>query len=916
MANFSDASEVRLRLTEDLPAGLTYATLSHCWGGADSKIPCLTTENYDDYLRHIVVASLPKVFRDAIALSRRLDIQFLWIDSLCIIQNSQHDWLEQAAIMGEVYQGSYLNIAATRSSDPSVGLFQQRNSLLATPLRVGIRDANAQPKALSRQQRLDDSCYELVDGTTLKIAIPQLPVKYSETKVDLNSVLGNNNGDFCPHGVDFALSAKNIQLHGDSLHAELRTISGEWTHSTICLRGLPGVSDKLPDVVQSFTLQRSSTLTITSPLVDETWEKICVDLDQYVGKENGQFTQKGQKLSEGARNLSLSGKCLSADLQNSDGEWQQMSLDIRTILSNLPETQYSISENDRDTETIFYDVGSDYYAQWTLEVTRAILCSRGWVIQERLLAPRVLHFGKQQLYFECVESRSVEQNPGLEIDCRQPAARHSRMDFKAWDVFSSDLIVEPTSRRLGVNYVWASAKAMFGRANLSFQKPALATHENVYSNAMSMCYGEDSWIPTHPLIRYWSAILISYSAARLTYEQDRLLAIAGVAKILSQRTAIGYVAGLWRYQLPRQLLWNNHRHAQLAEEDFKEEMHETSYIAPSWSPLSCAALLGSRGTTLDPLLETKGAMDLIKVIDTDVKGVLAQDEPVFGRIKDCRLRLRGRLLPVSLNMSAWPEGENRSKNLIQYWAGSTRQPPMGSVFLVPVLFTRWNERLPPSTANSLLLESTELAGVFRRVGVARLSSRCSLKDVVPQLYAAQNTYYEDEDDDADTEGEAMLEDLEHLPANPTSQPPRPNPQQELADARREMIGGSFWSSQLEALQKRAAGKSVSSTTQPATNEKLEKAAKQLSLLQAAMRATNAESAGKPGGKIVINPKEMQESMKQDMGMDVTVVQRRTMWTQKPVTMLKPKAAVGEHFYLRYEDDEDTARYGHFVFEII
>src|SRR5437762_6223654 len=78
------------RLVETLGGAGQYATLSHCWG----KVPLLTTTlaTLDDRLRDIPLNLLPQTFRDAVLLTRKFKLQYLWIDSLCIIQDSRSDW--------------------------------------------------------------------------------------------------------------------------------------------------------------------------------------------------------------------------------------------------------------------------------------------------------------------------------------------------------------------------------------------------------------------------------------------------------------------------------------------------------------------------------------------------------------------------------------------------------------------------------------------------------------------------------------------------------------------------------------------------------------------------------------------------------------------------------------------------------
>jgi Heterokaryon incompatibility protein (HET) len=101
-----------------------WVCLSHRWG---SKRPsCLTTgKNYEEQLQGISLEAVPQTFQDAIAFTRRLGFQFIWIDSLCIIQDSDEDWRKESSRMADYYGGAVLTISATGSVDSDSGLFNQ-----------------------------------------------------------------------------------------------------------------------------------------------------------------------------------------------------------------------------------------------------------------------------------------------------------------------------------------------------------------------------------------------------------------------------------------------------------------------------------------------------------------------------------------------------------------------------------------------------------------------------------------------------------------------------------------------------------------------------------------------------------------------------------------------------------------------
>ena len=104
-------------------SGLTggYAALSHCWG--ISPIIKTTKASFDTFTKCIETEKLSRVFRDAVSVTRGLGLRYLWIDSLCIIQDDAGDWKAEAANMAQVYSRAFVTIAACAASDGSWGLF-------------------------------------------------------------------------------------------------------------------------------------------------------------------------------------------------------------------------------------------------------------------------------------------------------------------------------------------------------------------------------------------------------------------------------------------------------------------------------------------------------------------------------------------------------------------------------------------------------------------------------------------------------------------------------------------------------------------------------------------------------------------------------------------------------------------------
>ena len=90
----------------------------------------------EEFLAGIPSRELPHTFQDAITVARRLQIRYLWIDSLCILQDSQEDWDHESVQMHHVYGNAYVTLAADDSRDSSQGLFRGRHPSLVTPTIV------------------------------------------------------------------------------------------------------------------------------------------------------------------------------------------------------------------------------------------------------------------------------------------------------------------------------------------------------------------------------------------------------------------------------------------------------------------------------------------------------------------------------------------------------------------------------------------------------------------------------------------------------------------------------------------------------------------------------------------------------------------------------------------------------------
>ena len=213
------------------------------------------------------------------------------------------------------------------------------------------------------------------------------------------------------------------------------------------------------------------------------------------------------------------------------------------------------------------------------EFNGAPLLQRAWVVQERLLPPRVLHFGARQLLWECRSSFATEVLPrGVPASLLGKNARFKMLDgFRASD--------DP---------FWAH--------------------------------------------RFWNNVVETFSACLLTQPGDKLIAMAGMAQVLTPILGSAYVAGLWRQHLIPSLLWRR------ASTPYRTT--RPAYRAPSFS----WAAIDGRVFTFE-YFAIADAQPLVEVLD--VRLTYATDD-VFGPVTGGYLRLRGRLGRLRLR---WAESD-------------------------------------------------------------------------------------------------------------------------------------------------------------------------------------------------------------------------------------------------------------------
>lgn len=390
--------EFRLVTRDNVQQGTRYVTLSYCWGGPPSDENfILTRANFKSLSSWQPVSRLPKTFRDAFEITRRLGMRYLWIDRFCILQDSVEDWKAEAASMRDVYGNTFLNIAALSAGNDDGGCFFERDPLDVSPGLVWLRRGRA-----------------------------------------------------------------------------------------------------------------------TKP---------CV-----------------------------------LQLEYTDG--------------------------------------------WRYSFSHEILLERSWVVQERLLSPRVVYFGRKQIFWECREVNCCETHP-------------------------TSVFVQMTTGHDG--------EAVFEENPVRGEQCRWKQLSDTYLTQLDSD-------PVQQAFAEWRMIVGHYAGCRLTVASDRLVALSAVSqdmRLLLRQKGLDsrYCAGIWAYEMPFGLLW------QTTGETSAGRLPE--YRAPSWSWVSVdVKVIAANGAGLSPLT---------KVIDAVIN--LADEGNEVGQVTGGYLRLEGKLLRATLEDTPCEETE-------------------------------------------------------------------------------------------------------------------------------------------------------------------------------------------------------------------------------------------------------------------
>lgn len=437
----------------------------------------LSRSNRQLFLEAIPLQTLSKTFQDVIHAARRFGFGYIWIDSLCIIQDDPSDWVREAATMADVYAGSSLNFAATGASNGNFGCFTQRDVKLVQPVKAYLSNA------------------------------------------------GSNNGIY---------------------------------------------------------------------------------------------------------------QCVAPQ-------------------------------------------------HWMLGVEGSPLSLRAWVLQERVLAPRTLHSGRNQLHWECIDLLACESYPSGNRDLMEC---HDLEDPK--------------------------------RPLKQIKDP----------------------------LAFWEKIIIYYTRCYLTKEDDKLVALSGLTRLIHSRTGDDFVARLWRKDLEKQLLWKTrHKRPQ-----FPRVQRVAKYRAPSWSWASIEGPIRLHDHS------HVDVHDRLCCLVTDLNVKLASPDP-FGQITFASLRLQCEPMKIAYANYGFDAQKNAELQLtigsrtegLKYFSFDIAPPEQKAKHEVYLLFIiKQSDEISNSYhLQGLILQKTgKCRGEFQRVGqffifLHRYNDDGSYQSVINAPDILDKNFYED-----------------------------------------------------------------------------------------------------------------------------------------------------------------------------
>ncbi|KAF2489445.1 HET-domain-containing protein [Lophium mytilinum] len=247
---------------------------------------------------------------------------------------------------------------------------------------------------------------------------------------------------------------------------------------------------------------------------------------------------------------------------------------------------------------------------------RGPLDSRGWILQEQLLSPRILYYGKGELFWDCISTSASESSP----------------------VSASLLDDEKSSETWAMKLI---RRAIVG--------------------------GGDPGTVQRYMQNVWIELIQNYSARSLTRPLDKLVAMEGILSAVEQIFGDAVVAGLWKDGLWRQLTW----WTVSKEVTVDSQPTAARFTAPSWSWLNVETPVLYRNT-LHPEYKELASVVQIREVREEVLSTKAE---IRGRLTISGLTFPYLLTSDDFRVKIWKQFHRKHLNCGQWWLDEPLELP-------------------------------------------------------------------------------------------------------------------------------------------------------------------------------------------------------------------------------------------------
>jgi hypothetical protein len=176
LGDVAHASRWRLCTNHQEMTTGSYLTLSHCWGSVKALI--LTKSNIEDFKAGFPDTYLPAKFQDAVRATRTLGHRYIWIDSLCIIQDSSEDWVEESMMMQDIYQNSTCTLAASNAKHCDEHFLVQRDPAITIGevIKLNWIQDPEKPAGFWQDSRTENNSYLVVHDNFFRMSMSRSPL--------------------------------------------------------------------------------------------------------------------------------------------------------------------------------------------------------------------------------------------------------------------------------------------------------------------------------------------------------------------------------------------------------------------------------------------------------------------------------------------------------------------------------------------------------------------------------------------------------------------------------------------------------------------------------------------------------------------------------------------------------------------